>query len=343
MVETHNPKITCIISIYNVEKYLNECLDSVINQTFRDIEIICINDGSTDNSLKILRKYGELDNRIKIHNQKNSGLSASRNRGIRLSKGECIAFLDGDDVLPLNAYELLYAELNDDVDLVMGDMCRFDSKGTYVSGLHQYLFKKTIKNTNLKRTPELIYNTTSTNMLFKRIIITNNDLYFPESMLYEDIPFTFKAIFNTTNITILNEITYYWRLREINDKPSISQQRLKVENFKDRLKAIKMVDQLYEEYGIDDYELIYNKNFKWVNFDFKLFINKFDEADANYIKSVVPLINEYLENVPSEIFSNLKLFDKIKYKCIRKNHVKLAVIALKIEKKLLNVKNVITS
>ena len=97
--------LSVIIPVYNVEPYLEQCLDSVINQTYKNLEIICINDGSTDNSLKILEKYQKKDNRIKLINQKNKGLSEARNAGLDVAKGEYIAFVDSDDYLELNAYE----------------------------------------------------------------------------------------------------------------------------------------------------------------------------------------------------------------------------------------------
>ena len=101
-------KISVIIPVYNVAGYLEECLNHIINQTFSDIEIICINDGSTDESPDILREFAKRDNRIQIINQKNRGLGATRNRGLELSKGDYVYFMDGDDYLELTALEELY-------------------------------------------------------------------------------------------------------------------------------------------------------------------------------------------------------------------------------------------
>ena len=92
------PKVSVIIPVYNGEKYLKEALDSVINQTLKDIEIICINDGSTDKSLKILQEYGSKDGRIKIINQNNKGTASARNRGFEIAAGEFIAVHDADDI-----------------------------------------------------------------------------------------------------------------------------------------------------------------------------------------------------------------------------------------------------
>ena len=92
--------LSVIVPVYNTEKYLRECLDSVINQTLKDIEIICINDGSTDRSLDILKEYALKDNRIKIIDKKNEGVAAARNDGIRIANGEFVCFMDSDDYYP---------------------------------------------------------------------------------------------------------------------------------------------------------------------------------------------------------------------------------------------------
>ena len=107
------PKVSVIIPVYNVEKYLRECLDSVINQTLKDIEIICVNDGSTDNSLEILREYEKQDSRIKIIDKKNEGAGAARNLGLKSAHGEYIIFFDSDDYMDITALEKLYQNITD--------------------------------------------------------------------------------------------------------------------------------------------------------------------------------------------------------------------------------------
>lgn len=106
------PRVSIIIPVYNVEKYLRECLDSVVNQTLKDIEIICVNDGSPDNSLAILEEYAQLDNRIRIINKENGGLGSARNVGIKEVTSEYVMFLDSDDWLELNACELAYEQIS---------------------------------------------------------------------------------------------------------------------------------------------------------------------------------------------------------------------------------------
>lgn len=117
------PKISVIIPVYNTEKYLSEALDSIINQTFRDIEIIAINDGSTDNCLEILNEYSKKDNRIKVYSQENKGQAIARNFGLDISTGDYIYFFDSDDILLPTALEETYNKCKKD-NL---DFCFFDA------------------------------------------------------------------------------------------------------------------------------------------------------------------------------------------------------------------------
>ena len=112
--------VSIIVPVYNTAEYLPQCLDSIINQTFRDIEIICVNDGSTDNSLEILKSYAEKDGRIRIINKANGGLVSARKAGATVAQSEYIAFVDSDDWLELNALECMYdAMKREKVDCVM--------------------------------------------------------------------------------------------------------------------------------------------------------------------------------------------------------------------------------
>ena len=112
------PLISVIIPVYNVEKYLARCLDSVIGQTYENLEIICVNDGSPDNSLAILHEYASKDSRIKIIDQKNTGVSAARNAGLSCATGEFISFVDSDDTIAPSCYETCIEHMTDDVDVV---------------------------------------------------------------------------------------------------------------------------------------------------------------------------------------------------------------------------------
>ena len=126
-------KISIIVPCYNVEKYLEKCLDSLINQTLRDIEIICVNDGSNDLTPDILKRYAASDKRIQIINRENGGLSAARNTGLVHAQGEFVAYVDSDDWVDLNFYEKLYNSAKKyNAEIAVGSIYRPDEKDYYL-------------------------------------------------------------------------------------------------------------------------------------------------------------------------------------------------------------------
>ena len=119
--------ISVIVPAYNVEDYLGECLDSIINQTFTDIEIICVNDGSVDSTLDIFNDYASRDERINVISQENKGLSGARNTGLKHAKGKYIYFMDSDDYLEVNALERMYSAAEEkSADIVFFKLINFD-------------------------------------------------------------------------------------------------------------------------------------------------------------------------------------------------------------------------
>ena len=187
-------KISVIIPVYNVEEYLRECLDSVINQTLSDLEIICINDGSEDSSLEILKEYEAKDKRIKVIDKKNEGLSATRNLGIEIATGEYISFVDSDDYLDLNFYEKLYiAAKKHDADIACTNLYRFSNKKKYY--LVKYHFKRCTQSPRLKYIlAQVPYNNYVMNKIYERKKLQKSNVRFEEGIYFEDIEFTHKVV-----------------------------------------------------------------------------------------------------------------------------------------------------
>jgi CDP-glycerol glycerophosphotransferase len=328
-----NIKVSVIVPIYNVEEYLNECLDSLANQTLKEIEVLIVNDASTDSSGEIALEYVDKYNNFRLFNKSlNAGQSRARNYAITFAKGEYIAFLDGDDFVSLDAYKKLYdMSANGERDIVVGNVKRFDSKGIYDSGLHIKIFKENIKNTTIINYPELIYDTTSTNKLFRKKFWKENELKFPEDVIYEDIPLTFFAHYKSKSTAILSDDIYYWRRREGINK-SATQQRTDINNFYDRLNALKIVNNFFKE-NVDDETLIYYKYYKWLDLDLKLYINILDQTDNAYKKIFIPTVQEYIKNIPEYIFKDLTALDRIKYYFIENGDLKSLFQTLNFEKK----------
>lgn len=239
-------KVAIIVPVYNVEKYLRKCLDSLINQTLKDIEIICINDGSTDKSLEILKEYKNRDSRIILLNPKNSGQSVARNRGIEIAKGEYLGFVDPDDWIDLDYYEKLYnAASTNDTDIAVGGIIR-------VTGIKKKKFlnfeKETLTdNTKLKfelcDVPEKSY---IWNKIYKTQKLKEINLKFEEGRIFEDCIFTPQALFFLGKmVTVPN--TYYYYLRRNN---STVKQRSQKANA-DSIYAHKKASEFIKEHNID--------------------------------------------------------------------------------------------
>jgi len=325
-------KVSIIVPIYNVEEYLRECLDSLVHQSLKQIEVLMVNDASSDSSGAIALEYVNKYKNFRLFNKEvNGGQSRARNYAISFAKGEYIAFLDGDDFVTNNAYKKLYDMTeNGQRDIVVGNVKRFDSKGIYDSGLHIKIFKENIKNTNITQNPELIYDTTSTNKLFRMKFWKENELKFPEDVIYEDIPLTFFAHFKSKSTAILSDDIYYWRRRESTNK-SATQQRTDINNFYDRLNALKIVDNFIEK-NVEDETLINYKYFKWLDLDLKLYINILDQADNEYKRIFIQTVQEYIKIIPKYVFKDLNALDRIKYYFIKVGNLESLLQALAFEK-----------
>lgn len=208
------PKISVIIPVYNVEKYLPQCLDSITQQTFKDIEIICINDGSLDNSPAILEEYSNKDSRIKIINQQNKGLSEARNTGINEAKGEYISFVDSDDYIEINTYEKIAKYLDSKTELIcFGTNIIGDNNIPNLSSQIKY-YK--IKYSGLKKlNDQILLNTNADvwNKIFKTSIIKDNKLNFPKGVQYESVPFYWQYTSFCTNAYFIKDKLYNYRRR----------------------------------------------------------------------------------------------------------------------------------
>ena len=135
----NKPKISVIVPVYNVEKYIKKCLDTIISQTFSDIEIICVNDGSTDSSRKILEEYKNKDSRIIIIDKKNGGLSSARNAGMKVAMGEYISFIDSDDWIEETMLEKLYNNMTTlNTDITICAVHQFDETKQAIDDTNPY-------------------------------------------------------------------------------------------------------------------------------------------------------------------------------------------------------------
>ena len=195
------PKVSVIVPIYNVEKYLEKCINSLLSQTLEDIQIILVNDGSKDNSGNIAKEYEQNNkDRVIYVEKENGGLSDARNYGLKYATGDFIAFLDSDDYIEKNAYEEMYNKaIEENADYVECDFIWEFHNKIRVDKQYPYKNKKEMLS---------FVRVVAWNKLIKRQLITDNNLEFPKGLRYEDVEFTYKLI------PFINKFTYV-------DKPFI--------------------------------------------------------------------------------------------------------------------------
>lgn len=195
------PKVSVIVPIYNVEKYLEKCINSLLSQTLEDIQIILVNDGSKDNSGNIAKEYEKNNkDRVIYVEKENGGLSDARNYGLKYATGDFIAFLDSDDYIEKNAYEEMYNKaIEENADYVECDFIWEFPNKIRVDKQYPYKNKKEMLS---------FVRVVAWNKLIKRQLITDNNLEFPKGLRYEDVEFTYKLI------PFINKFTYV-------DKPFI--------------------------------------------------------------------------------------------------------------------------
>lgn len=206
-----NPKVSVIIPIYNAEKYIEECLESVINQTLKEFEIICIDDGSTDRSLEIISKYKQKDKRIIVLQQKNSGSGIARNAGIKKSNGKYISFLDADDNYPsTKVLEILVDSCEKYNMSIAGGGISLRKYNEIIPaikrGLNNFFAKEGIINYN-----DVQFDYGYQRYIFSRELLIKNNIFFPSYIRFQDPPFLVKAMICAQNFYALREETYCYR------------------------------------------------------------------------------------------------------------------------------------
>ena len=284
------PKVSVIIPVYNSVQYLRICIESVIKQTLNEIEIICINDGSTDGSLDILREYEKKDNRITVIDQENKGAGAARNAGLNIAKGEYLAFLDSDDFFDLNMLKYSYdkaIEYNADIVLVGTNYINKENKLTDAHWFVQFIYLPEKQPFSRKDIPQHIFTAISGhvwNKIFKNEFIISNNIKFKTTKRLNDVYFVLLALVSAERITTKKEKLIFYR----NDVPtSITNTRNKT--LEDSFNAFYQIKKELE------YRNIYNEvEQSFIYLLIKNLIFVFDSlTDGNEIENYFRLLTIY--------------------------------------------------
>lgn len=306
------PVISVIVPVYNVENYLAKCLDSILCQTFSNIEIICVNDGSTDSSRKILEEYKHKDSRIKIVDKKNGGLSSARNAGMKVATGEFYSFIDSDDWIDITMLEKLYNNmLEHESDIAICAVHQFDETNQKIDDSNPYYtleyFDKTFDNRAFSyvNTKPFIMDVCvmAWNKLYRRSLIEKCQAEFPDGLIFEDGPFFFTIFFKTQKVSIVRDFLYYYR---INRKNSIIQKA-----GKKFLNVIDVAEIMYNKIkDISDFE-----DFKYTFFRKKVedFIYRFEHLNPKYKTAFAKKLAKDSSLVNEELFPPNIVRGKFRY------------------------------
>ncbi|WP_195929951.1 glycosyltransferase [Clostridium sp. 1001270J_160509_D11] len=269
------PKISIIVPIYNVEKYLTNCIDSILNQTFKDFELILVNDGSTDNSFEICKHYKDIDDRICIIDKKNGGLSSARNAGLDIAKGEYIGFVDSDDYIHPQMYELLYNQIiKNKADI---SMCEFKKVSEFNK---KELSDKVILNQEVEilNNKEAVFKlgengsvtyVIACNKLYKKSLF--NNIKFKEGIIHEDEYIIHRLLYQVKTLVYIKEKLYFYLQRE----GSIMDKKSNINSADYLLACSDRVRFFYEK------DLIQLKD-KWEKFYLWKFFNDYSELHKEY-------------------------------------------------------------
>ncbi|MGL5357206.1 MAG: glycosyltransferase [Cetobacterium sp.] len=273
-------KVSVIVPVYNVEKYLDKCLKSIVNQTLKDIEIIIVNDGTKDNSEEIILKYEKKDKRIKYYKKENGGLSDARNYGLEKSTGEYISFIDSDDFIDSDMLEKMYNNAKENESDII--VCGF--KSVYESGI-----KRTEKKYDKIKFKDILEISFAWNKIYNHSFLKTLNFRFPVGKHFEDMYCIPELAIKTSKITSISETPYNYVIRE----NSITTKRDNSKIF-DLLEACiynKNLVELTENKELKKEWIEYSKGIKKIffsfinNYTFKFKLKNFNKT-IQYLKSL---------------------------------------------------------
>lgn len=276
--------VSIIVPIYNAEKYIEKCLDSLVNQTKKELEFILVNDGSTDNTENIIKKYK--DKRIKYYKNKNQGIGKTRNFGIEKASGRYIMFIDSDDYVDKNMTKLMFDKaFSNNLDMVICDYYKVVNDEISEEKLVNF------KPTTLKESPSLIFdiNLSPWNKLYKRALINENNIRFIENLKYEDAPFVCQSLDKAKKIGKVNKCLNYYVIH------SNSETTVRDERVFDIIKIVDIIrtyfkDQKYIKETVDKLtvRVLTNYNIQQRNQKNKKVGMKFINESFKYLEKEVP-------------------------------------------------------
>lgn len=285
--------ISVIVPVYNVELYIDRCLNSIINQTFKDIEIILVDDGSTDSSGKICDDYKNIDERVIVIHKENGGLSSARNAGLDIARGEYISFIDSDDWIDINMFADMYKILKEtDVDICECKFIKTDGNEEVKQYKKEVIILDNIKSSEALYSNTWYGSTTSWNKLYKADLF--EEIRFPSGKINEDQFVTPQLYLKSRTVAFTNQIYYYY----YQSPNSITRSAFNIKKL-DALIALKESKNLYKENNLEYLSKMIDETYSYALIKYYYMLSKEKEYDDITDK----VWNEYKTNFKDFIFN----------------------------------------
>ncbi|GAA2954462.1 CDP-glycerol glycerophosphotransferase family protein [Kitasatospora cinereorecta] len=321
------PRLTVVVPLYNVEEYLGACLDSLAEQTMADLEVVMVDDGSTDHSADVALDFSRKDPRFRLIRQENAGLGAARNAGAAQAhpEGEFLAFVDSDDVVPPGAYARMLGELDaSGSDFATGNVLRLRANGALEqSPMFRRPMEKARRATHVTRDRLLLGDRIACNKVFRRTFWDLHSFAFPTGVLYEDIAVVLPAHFLADGVDVVEEPVYHWRDRD----GSITTRRAVARGIRDRVTAVSTVSRFLAERGMTEARGHYDAHV--LSGDLWLFMEALPDGDAEFREAFLTHANAFADTVGPAVLGALPLHLRVKWQLVRERRMRelLALLA----------------
>ncbi|MGF1342159.1 CDP-glycerol glycerophosphotransferase family protein [Streptomyces flavovirens] len=321
------PLLSVVVPVHNVEEYLEECLTSLARQTLEAIEVVVVDDGSTDGSRRIAEGFAARDGRFRCVHQPNAGLSAARNAGVAHTTPGVpyLAFADSDDLVVPDAYARMLASLESTgSDLVTGNVWRLTGQGPRQAWQYRWLTADHPR-THVTRDPRLLADRVAWNKVFRRSFWDRHAFTFPVGRLYEDAPVMIPAHHLAGSVDVLHEHVYLWRVRE----GSITRRRTDVRGVRDRIAACEQVSAFLADRGAGQRELY---DASCLRDDFVYFLEGLPMGGPTYRAAFMADAGAFLDRAGDAVLDGLPAEARIRWRLVRERRLDELLAVLEFER-----------
>ncbi|MFD4027622.1 CDP-glycerol glycerophosphotransferase family protein [Streptomyces sp. NPDC058576] len=329
------PRLTVVVPLYNVEEYLGACLSSLAEQTMPDLEVVLVDDGSTDDGPALAQEFADRDPRFRLLRQENAGLGAARNAGVRAAHpdAEFLTFVDSDDVVPPGAFARMLTELDrSGSDFATGNVLRLRANGDLEqSPMFRKPMEKARRATHVTRDWILLGDRIACNKVFRRTFWDEHAFAFPTGVLYEDIAVVLPAHFLARSVDVVEEPVYHWRDRD----GSITTRRAVPRGIRDRVTAVTTVSRFLADRprteGAAEAQRRYDAHA--LSGDLWLFIEALPDGDTEFHEAFLEHAGAFAATVEPDVLASLPLHLRVKWQLIRERRLPELLALLADEKK----------